>query len=63
VEPTTAKVGEIITEASPQRSPDQHLRKAVLPKKAAMREHSRQKERDISLEYDENENRIKPVLK
>ena len=28
-----------------------------------MREHSRQKERDISFKHDENENRVEPVLK
>ena len=63
VEPTTTKIGEIITETSPDCSPDQHLRKAVLAKKAAMREHSRHKERDISLQHDENQNRVEPVLK
>src|SRR5215216_2445377 len=63
MESTTRKVGKIVTQTAAKRSPHQHLRKAVRSKKRAVREHSRQKERDVSLEHDENENRVKPVLK
>src|SRR5829696_6148859 len=57
------KVSDVIAQAPANRSPHQHLRKAVRAEKRAVSKHAGQQERDVSLQHDEDENCVKPVLK